>query len=238
MGRTASLLGAALAGGLIAWYDIVPHIGGLSIWPELLLVCLVLMPACFGLVGLTLPFASSRLEPFAFVAVAALALVLSWAGQDISENFCKFAAATLLGWAFLRFVEELSWIVTVALIIPWVDIYSVFWGPTKTLASGKHENVFDNLSFVFLVPGHEAARLGLPDIFFFALFLAASVRFGLRPRATWVGLVVCLVVTTLGAHVLSVDGLPALPGMSLGLLVPNADVIWRRVRPGQRTDGA
>jgi len=28
-----------------------------------------------------------------------------------------------------------------------------------------------------------------------------------------------------------VDGLPALPGISLGFLLPNADLLWRRLRP-------
>ena len=27
------------------------------------------------------------------------------------------------------------------------------------------------------------------------------------------------------------SGLPALPGISLGFLLPNADLLWRRLRP-------
>ena len=68
----------------------------------------------------------------------------------------------------------------VALLIPWVDAYSVWRGPTKTITE-HHAHVFGALSVAFVVPGGGAARLGLPDILFFAVFLAATVRFGLRP---------------------------------------------------------
>ena len=66
----------------------------------------------------------------------------------------------------------------IACIIPWVDAYSVFFGPTKTITE-KHGHVFTTLSFAFPVPGENgAANLGLPDLLFFALFLAAAARFG------------------------------------------------------------
>ncbi len=68
----------------------------------------------------------------------------------------------------------------VALVIPWVDAYSVWRGPTKQIVE-HHEHVFTVLSFAFPVPGeHAAANLGVPDLLFFALFLAAAARFGLR----------------------------------------------------------
>jgi hypothetical protein len=78
-----------------------------------------------------------------------------------------------------------------------------------------------------------SAGLGLPDVFFFSLFLAASARFGLRPRVTWLALVASLGVTTLlavYANPFGSSGLPALPGISLAFLVVNSDLIWRRLR--------
>ena len=69
---------------------------------------------------------------------------------------------TAIGWCFLRFFEELSWVVLVALIVPWVDSYSVWRGPTKTIVTQKPE-VFSALSFTFPVPGQDGgAKLGLP----------------------------------------------------------------------------
>ena len=62
----------------------------------------------------------------------------------------------------------------VASIIPWVDAYSVWRGPTKQIVE-HHEHVFTVLSFAFPVPGeHAAANLGVPDLLFFALFLGAA----------------------------------------------------------------
>ena len=80
------------------------------------------------------------------------------------------------------------------------------------------------------MPGGNAARLGLPDVLFFAVFLGASVRFGLRPFATWLAMIGRArdrrsTPTTFWAT----GGLPALPAISLGFLVPNADLLWRRL---------
>jgi hypothetical protein len=121
-------------------------------------------------------------------------------------------------------------VVLVAVIIPWVDAYSVWRGPTKQIVE-HHEHVFSVLSFAFPVPGeHAAANLGLPDLLFFALFLAAAERFGLRVFATWLGLVAGLGITIALTVWFELSGLPALPGIALGFLVPNADLVWRAVR--------
>jgi hypothetical protein len=67
---------------------------------------------------------------------------------------------------------------------------------------------------------------------FFAVFLGASVRFGLRPLATWVAMTAALGLTMVLTTVWAVNGLPALPAISLGFLLANADLLWRRlVRP-------
>jgi len=58
--------------------------------------------------------------------------------------------------------------------LPFVDSYSVWRGPTNTIVN-KHVEVFDALSFTFPVPGFDGgAKLGLPDLLFFALFLGAA----------------------------------------------------------------
>ena len=78
-----------------------------------------------------------------------------------------------------------------------------------------------------------SAGLGLPDVLFFALFLGAAARFGLRPFATWLALVGSLGLTTVlavYADPFKTSGLPALPGISLAFLLVNADLICRRLR--------
>ena len=201
----------------------------------------VLMPVSFLLVWLALRLWNSRwltpvvrvlrfrLDVPAGLAFIALALVFSAVHYPIGSNFCKLAAVTLFGWWFLTFFEALSWVILVALLIPWVDAYSVWRGPTKQITEG-HAHVFSALSVAFVVPGGGAARLGLPDVLFFAVFLGASVRFGLRPAWTFLGMLVGLGLTMILATWWNVNGLPALPGISLGFLLPNADLLRQRLR--------
>jgi hypothetical protein len=85
--------------------------------------------------------------------------------------------------------------------------------------------------FAFPVPGeHAAANLGVPDLLFFALFLAAAARFGLRVHWTFVTLVTALGLTIAATVWWNLRGLPALPAIAIGFLLPNADLLWRRLR--------
>jgi hypothetical protein len=239
VGRASSVLRpraaafVALAAAIGVYYGTHQQWFGLSLWWAIAWLCFLLIPAVFGLVYLVLPLwrAPALWLLIAAIAFGALAVVLQWAGAGPVANFAKLAAMTAIGWCFLRFFEELSWVVLVALIVPWVDSYSVWRGPTKTIVTQKPE-VFSALSFTFPVPGQDGgAKLGLPDLLFFGLYLGASARFGLRTFWTWVGLTASLGGTMALATAFNVDGLPALPLLSLGFLVPNADLIWREVRP-------
>jgi hypothetical protein len=190
------------------------------------------MPAVFALVLIALPLRERRWLLPAGVAFVVLAVVLEVAGAGLAANFARLGATALLGWWFLSFFETVSWVALVALIIPWVDAYSVWRGPTKQIVT-HHEHVFSVLSFAFPVPGERAAaNLGVPDLLFFALFLGAAARFGLRVLPTWVGLVASLGITIALTVYFDLSGLPALPGIALGFLVPNADLLWRTLRTG------
>ena len=232
--RRRALASLALLGALVGWFETAGHLGGLSLWPAILLIAFVLMPACFLLVWLALPLWSSCLLLPAGIVLVALAIVLSKVDEPVGSNFCKLGALTLLGWWFLTYFEAVSWVVLVALLIPWVDAYSVWRGPTKKISEG-HAHVFSALSVAFVVPGGGAARLGLPDVLFFAVFLGASVRFGLRPAWTFLCMLVGLGLTMILATWWEVNGLPALPAISLGFLLPNADLLWARLRAGRVT---
>jgi hypothetical protein len=237
VGRSTALLGprrgAATLGLfalLVAYYELAPHLWSASIWWDVAWLGLVVIPAAFGLVLLGLPlWRAEGLLPVG-LAFAALAAVLTYADVDVFANFARLGACTLLGWWFLSYFETVSWVVLVASIIPWVDAYSVWRGPTKQIVE-HHANVFGVLSFAFPVPGeHAAANLGVPDLLFFALFLAAASRFGLRVHATWVFLVAALGLTIAATVWWNLSGLPALPAIALGFLVPNADLLWRQLR--------
>jgi hypothetical protein len=230
VGRAAAVL--TLAAALVAWYEIAPHVDEWSLWPSILLVAFVLMPATLLPLYLALPLSQRPHLIFWSLGFVALAVVLWQLDWEIGANVCKVAGFTLFGWWFLQLFAELSWVVLVAVLIPWVDAYSVWRGPTNQITE-HHEEVFDAVSVAFVVPGGGAAQLGPPDVVFIAVFLGASVRFGLRPFWTWLGMAVGLGLTIVCAVWWDLAGLPALPGISLGFLIPNADILWHRLRPAR-----
>lgn len=228
VGRAPALL--AVLGALVAYYLVVDRLWHASLWWDIAWLDLALMPAVFALVWLVLPLWRSRLAIAGTIVLALVAVAAHHWDAPILANFAKLGAMTLLAFWFLTFFESLAWVVLVAAIIPVVDIYSVFAGPTKEITT-NHEQTFFALSFAFPAPGALGqANLGLPDLLFFALFLAATVRWGLRTNWTWLAMVASFGATMALAVGLEVDGLPALPLLSLAFLATNADLLWRRLR--------
>jgi hypothetical protein len=237
VGRASPLLAGAFAGlavALGAYYATARSLTNFTLWWEVAILALLVIPAVFGLVYLGLPLWRARgLLPVG-LAVGVLAGVLEAAGLDVLANFAKLAAVTLLAFWFLGYFETAAWVVLVALVVPWVDAVSVWRGPTKHIVTHQRE-LFTTFSIAFPVPGEQnTAQLGLPDVLFFALFLAATVRFGLRTRLTWLAMTLSFGATMALAVAFDINGLPALPLLALGFLAPNADLLWKRLR----TDGA
>jgi hypothetical protein len=229
VGRAAALL--VLLAALALYYALHDRLWSASTWWDIAFIALALIPACFTLVWLVLPLGSGR----GLLAVAAGFAVLAWAfheaGWNTPENFCKLFGVTAIGFAFLRWFEMLSWVALVACIIPFVDAYSVFspHGPTNEITE-HHKEVFTTFSFAFPIPGEPGtANLGLPDLLFFSLFLAAAARFGLRTRLTWLAMTLSFGATLALASVWR-GGLPALPLLAIAFLAVNADLIWPQVR--------
>jgi hypothetical protein len=244
VGRASALLGrrrvaalGALALALSLYYRFHESLPNTSTWGDIAFLSFVLMPAVFGLVYLVLPLRTARELELLFVALAfaVLAFVLHSADLNTLADFSKLGAMTFAAFWFLNFFEALSWVVLVACIVPWVDAYSVWRGPTNHIVH-HHRQVFSTLSIAFPVPGeNSSANLGLPDVLFFTLFLAAAARFGLRVLPTWVLLVASFGTTIAIAVAWSKPGLPALPLLSVGFLVANADVLWNRLHASRRS---
>jgi hypothetical protein len=202
----------------------------LPLWWDIAFIAVVLIPATFALVWLCLPLRRSRYLLLIGVAAGGSAALLDWQGADIAGDFAKLAAITALAWFFLRFFEEVSWILLVALVIIPIDIYSVARGPTKVIIE-ERPDLFDHFSVTFPVPGEAAtAQLGLPDVLFFALFLGAADRFGLRVPATWILCTASFGLTLVIAAGTDVSGLPALPLLSVAFVLANADLFWKQIR--------
>jgi hypothetical protein len=235
--RVAAVLGirraVALAGltvALAAYTAGAGHLWNAGLWPDVLFISLVLFPATLGLIWLVLPLAFRSGLLRVGLALAALAVLMRLADLDVLFNLTKLFALALLGFWFLSYFENVAWAALVAAIIPWVDIWSVFFGPTGKITS-DHPSIFERISIAFRVPGENGtANLGPPDILFFALFLAAARRFGLRVGWTWLTMSTLVAATLILAATTDIGGLPALPAVSLGFLLANADLLWYALR--------
>jgi len=231
--RRSLALGAWLAAGA-AWYFSAGSSSRLPLWWEVALLAFLLFPGVFLFDWIVLPLYRARgLLPVAGVLVA-LAVVAEAVDLEVAANAAKLAGVTFFAFWFLSLFEELVLLVVVSLIVPFVDAYSVFRGPTGHIVE-HHSEVFTRFSVYWALPGvSEGPRLGIPDVLFFALYLAAAVRYGLRPGWTWLAMVAALGATVAITVWADVAGLPALPALSFGFLIPNADLIWRQLRVRHR----
>jgi hypothetical protein len=237
VGAAASVLSARRAAALVAvvallvaWdagAGVLPDLGH---WPDVLVIALVVMPVTFAVPWLALPAAASRLIPHIAAALVGLSALLYLAGFSAMFNVSKLLALTAIGFWFMSVFEALAWVVLIALIIPWVDVLSVWRGPTEYIVS-EQPSLFDRISIAFRLPGEEvSANIGPPDILFFSLFLSAAARFELRLHLTWISMVGLLSLTLIATDVFDLSGLPALPAIALGFLLPNADLLWKAWR--------
>jgi hypothetical protein len=219
-------LGVYTAGAGVLW--------DAGMWWDVAWLAVVVIPATFAFIWLALPLADARGLLAATVGTLVLALVFWAADLDTLFNLAKLIAFTLLGFWFLTYFETVAWAVLVAAIIPWVDAVSVWRGPTDYVVT-EQPGLFEDLAVSFRIPGeNDGAHLGPPDFLFFALFLAAAKQFGLRPGWTWIGMTGLLGTTLVLAVATDTTGLPALPAICLGFLVPNADLLWKQLRPRAR----
>ncbi len=220
----------ALLAALAAWEAYAERLPAAPDGWEVAFVAVLVFPATFAVAWLLLPVAGERHLLEAALVTGALAALFDVVGADGLFNVAKLLAYCLFGFWFVQMLEALTWVVLVAALIPWVDVASVYRGPTKVVVE-EQPGLFERIAIAFAVPGDEAAAfLGPPDVIFFALFLAAAARYGLRVRATWLGMAGALSATLLLTDALDLNGLPALPAIALGFLLPTADLLGRSLR--------
>ncbi|HEX2110491.1 MAG TPA: hypothetical protein VHF67_02960 [Gaiellaceae bacterium] len=227
MVRAAALL--ALVTALVAYSAFAEDLPRLSDWENVAVLAFGVIPVTFALVWLALPV-RHLVHPWqlglAAALLALLAVVLSALELAIAANVVKLAAATAVGWWFLTFFEAAWWVLLVAVLIVPVDLVSVARGPTREITTNRPE-VFDALSIFMRIPGEAStSNLGLPDVLFFALFLGAAVRFGLRPGATWAAMTLSFGGTLALAVALEEAGVAALPLLSAAFVLANGDRLW------------
>ena len=206
------------------------HLWEASLGWDVAFLVFVVIPATLLVVWILLPFVGARgLFPVG-LALVVLAAGFRAAELDVLFNLAKLFALVALGFWFLGYFETVAWAVLVAVVIPGIDALSVWRGPTGHVVE-EQPGLFEDVSVAFRIPGGAGtANLGPPDILFFSLFLGAAQRFGLRVAATWVAMTALLGLTLLLAATTDVTGLPALPAICIGFLLPNVDLIWRALR--------
>jgi hypothetical protein len=233
--RTLALV--LLLAALVAYGASAEHLAELGSRADLAVVSLLVLPAYMAALWLALPLVEIRRPHLLIAASGAAALVwivLDLAGAGSGANVAKFAAFGLAGIWFVALFEELWWVTLVAVLIPWMDVWSVAFGPTRYVVE-EQPGFFERISVAFAVPGEAGSvNLGPPDVIFFALFLATAARFRLRVGWTWLAMTGFLAFTLVLVWEWDVFGLPALPAVCLGFLVPNADVLWSNAREAWR----
>jgi hypothetical protein len=168
----------------------------------------------------------------AFAALPCAALFV-WLGWVPLANVAKIVFAAALGIWIAGELERLSWIVIVAAVSAAVDIVSVAAGPTKAILE-KGPVVVGWFTLAATWMGYSYAEaftgLGVSDVVFFALYLAAARRF--RLRAFWSA--IAMVGSFLATIALAMwwTALPALPLLSVAFLAVNAGLLVSGVRRG------
>ncbi len=233
MTRERALALAGVLAALVAYGALAEQLPEVPARADLAVVALLVLPAFMSAIWLALPLVHIR-RPHLLAGAAALAgvvwLVLELAGADSASNVAKFAAFALAGLWFVALFEELWWVVLVAAIVPWMDVWSVALGPTRYVVE-EQPGFFEEISVAFALPGESSTvNLGPPDVIFFALFLATAARYQLRVAWTWLAMTGFLALTLVLVWEWDVFGLPALPAVCLGFLAANADLLWRNVR--------
>jgi hypothetical protein len=222
-GPAALLAASALA---LTYFLVAGELPDLGSGDGAVLVAGVAGVGCVAAVVLSLSWAGEETVPLgllfagSFMLVAGLDAAGATAGVSPFEALAAGSFGILLGRALAAPTVAFAIPVFVAV----VDAWSVATGPSSTLEEssgrGAAELTFD-LPAWGGAPG-ASSRLGLVDAIFLAMFSVWAARYGLRRRATAIGMAAGM----LSAVVLSVAldrAVPALPLIAVGYWVPNID---------------
>jgi hypothetical protein len=154
-----------------------------------------------------------------------LVAALNAAGVGAAANVPEALLAGAIGLLFARWLATPVIAIAVPIFVAAIDVWSVASGPTsRLLESGTDSS--DPLTFDMPAWGHmgSAGNLGLSDALFLSMFAAWAWHYGFRRTATVVGLTLGL-LGSLALGVLLDRGIPALPLLAAGYLLPNLDRI-------------
>lgn len=227
----AALLGAsALA---LTYFLVAGDLPSLGTGQTAVLVAGMVGVGAIAGVVLALVWAGDAAAPLALVLAGAalLTAALDAAGAGPSASTFEALAAGSFGMLLGRALAAPAVALAVPVFVAAVDSWSVASGPSSRLA---HGNPRGSAELTFDLPSWggsigTAARLGLTDAVFLAMFLTWALRFDLRPRLTALAMVGGL-LATVGLSVTTDRAIPALPLMAVGYWLPNLDRLGRLLR--------
>lgn len=178
-----------------------------------------------------------RLLVALLAAGLAAAVAFSLVGWVPGANVGKVLFATGAGLLLAGALERVSWVVLIAAVVTVTDVISVYFGPTKVLIA-QGPRVIGAFTVALAWPGYRPdeayTALGVADFIFFALYLGAARRFGLRAGWTAVAMTLSFALSIAAGFWLT--AVPALPLLSAAVLLVNADLLWARMRGGGRAE--
>lgn len=225
-GPAALLAASALA---LTYFLVAPDLPDLGDGHGAVAVASVAGVAAIAAVVLSLTWAGDAVVPLALLLLGAGLIVgaLDAAGAGASASTFEALAAGAVGALLGRALAAPAVALAVPVFVAAVDAWSVASGPSSRLAHGDPRGAAE---LTFDLPrwggGSAAARLGLTDAVFLAMFCAWALRFDLRPRAACAGMVAGL-VATVAISVATDRAIPALPLMAVGYWLPNLDRLGR-----------
>ncbi len=156
------------------------------------------------------------------------------AGAGASVTTFEALAAGSFGALLGRALAAPAVALAIPVFVAVVEVYNVAGGAGSRLSHGAPrgaaELTFDLPSWGG-VPG-AASRLGMTDAIFLAMFSVWAARFGLRTRATAIGMALGLVSSVVLSVALD-RAIPALPLIAVGYWLPNLDRFGAMLR-GER----
>jgi hypothetical protein len=169
---------------------------------------------------------------FNFVATkvdgAAAIKVLSSALTGIG-NLGVLTAAIGVGLLVGRGLQKPNYLVMAAIVGALTDIFSVYAGPSKHIIGS---GAFPYVSFQWGVIGQGGVQpiVGAGDFIFLALYFFGVRKFGLDDRKTLYAMIFAIAAGFVAT--LFVGAIPALPFMSIALLIAHGRELKQQMTPG------
>jgi hypothetical protein len=230
----ASLLAATVVA--LTYFLVAGELPSLGSGDDAVLVAGLIGVGLVGAIVLSLVAAAGEemAFPIALLFLGAFILVAAMDAADAGSSVSAFEAVAAGSFGVLlgRWLAAPIVALAIPIFVAIVDAWSVASGPSSRLseggARGSAELSFDIPSWGG-APG-AGSRLGLVDAIFLAMFMVWAQRFGLRPRATAIGMLCGLFAAVVLSVVLD-RAVPALPLIAIGYWIPNLDRLNDLLRP-------